>query len=85
MNWEGWLILYAFYSSSQTHETFLFTYVTSIQFGNHYMQVSEADYHISAEVNVFCRRQTVKVNYSMSLETVFSFEDFGAKFGIPYH
>lgn len=49
------------------------------------MQVSEADYHISVEVNVFCRRQTVKVNYSMSLETVFSFEDFGVKFGIPYH
>lgn len=56
-----------------------------MQFGNHYMQASEADYHISLEVNVFCRRQTVEVNYSVSLETAFSFEDFGAKFGTPYH
>lgn len=77
--------LAGFYSSSQTREVFLFTYVTSIQFGNHYMQASEADYHISVEVNVFCRRQTVKVNYSVSLETVFSFEDLGANFNTPYH
>lgn len=56
-----------------------------MQFGNHYIQASQADYHISLEVNVFCRRQTVEVNYSVSLETAFSFEDFGAKFGTPYH
>lgn len=61
-----------FYNNSQTHESFSFTYVTSIQLGHHYRQASEADYHISLEVNVFYRRQTVKVSYSVSVETVFS-------------
>lgn len=61
------------------------THVTNIQRRNHYMQTSEADYHISVEVNVFCRRQTVKVNYLESVETVFSFEDLGAKFDTPYY
>lgn len=44
--------LVCFFSNSHTRESFLFTHVTNKQFGSHYMQASEADYHISIEINV---------------------------------
>lgn len=49
------------------------------------MQASEDDYHISIEVNVFCRRQTAEVSYSESVETVFSSEDLEERFDTPYY